>query len=214
MKQDYDESSTGVNLLWNGAGGNVFAIPRLAIDGFVGPQVTLGGSAGYISRSGTTKTSSVTTLSGSGSSMSTNNDDDLPDVSAFVLSPRLGVVVTVGPKVALWLRGGVTYFQTSVESKSVLRSVSGDPAITTQKKTETSGTALTLDAQLVIVPVDHVGITIGPVFDVGLDGSTKTTSTRTTPASGFSDAQTDTTVTDGDLKQSNYGVAAGLIAFF
>jgi hypothetical protein len=214
VKQDYDESSTGVNLLWNGAGGNVFAIPRLAIDGFVGPQVTLGGSVGYISRSGTSKTSSVTKLSSSSSSTSTSTDDDLPDVSAFALSPRLGVVVTLGPKVALWLRGGVTYFQTSVESKSVLRSTNGDPNTTTQTKTETSGTALTLDAQLVIVPVDHVGITIGPVFDVGLDGSTKTTSTTTTPATGFSSAETDTAVTDGDLKQSNYGVAAGLIAFF
>src|SRR5439155_17371307 len=120
---------------------------------------------------------------------------DLPDVSAFVLSPRLGVVVTLGPKVALWLRGGVTYFQTTVESTTTTRpATSGDPTITRQSKAETSGTAATLDAQLVIVPVDHVGITLGPVLDIGLGGSTKTTASMTSRTGSSTSARTDSAV--------------------
>jgi hypothetical protein len=217
LTENYDESATGVNLLWNGGASNVFAIPRIAIDGFVAPQVTLGGSAGFMSRSGSTKTARVATAPGSTTRLSSNSDDDLPDVTAFVVSPRLGVVVPLGPKVALWMRGGVTYFQTSLESTAVDPPVSsGDPTITTKVSGETSGTAATFDAQLVIVPIDHVGITIGPVFDIALAGSTKTTTTITaTTGSGFSrTTETQTAVKDGDLMQSNYGAAAGLIAFF
>jgi len=215
VKQDADETSTSANLLWNGGATNVFAIPRLAIDGFVGPQITLGGSAGYMSRGGSTKTSTVTTTSGSRTPLSTSADDDLPDVSGFVLSPRLGVVVTLGPRAALWLRGGITYFQTSLESTAVSRpTMSGDPTVTTKVSAEMSGVAVTLDAQLVFVPIDHVGITIGPVFDIGVDGSTKTTTTTTTAFGGSSSPSTLTVVTDGDLKQSNYGAAAGIVAFF
>jgi hypothetical protein len=213
VKDDVEESSTGVNLLWNGGASNVFAIPRLAIDGFVAPMVTLGGSAGYMSRGGSTKTTSVRTISGSSSSDTTHSDDDLPNVSAFVVSPRLGVVLLLGPKVALWLRGGVTYFQTSLDSTSVTPPTSsGGTTITTKVSAETSGVAATLDAQLVIVPVDHVGITIGPVFDIGLGGSTKTTTTVTASSGGVSSTQT--AIQDGDLTQSNYGAAAGIVAFF
>jgi len=209
-----DDSSTGVNLLWNAGAGNVFAIPRLAIDAFVAPQVTLGGSAGYMSRGGSTKSTSVTTTPGSRST-ATSDDNDLPDVSAFVLSPRLGVVVTLGPRAALWLRGGITYFQTSLESTTIHRPTPTDNSTTTVKVSgETSGTAATFDAQLVFVPMDHVGITIGPVFDIGLGGHTKTTTTTTIASSSSSISETDTAVTDGDLTQSNYGASAGIIAFF
>jgi hypothetical protein len=119
--------------------------------------------------------------------------------------------------VALWLRGGVTYFQTSLESTTVDRPIStGDTTFTTKVSSETSGTAATFDAQFVIVPIDHVGITIGPVFDIALAGSTKTTTTQTATATsgGSTVTQTQTGVRDGDLKQSNYGAAAGIIAFF
>jgi hypothetical protein len=209
-----DESSTNVNLLWSGTGSNVFAIPRLAIDAFVTPQVTFGGSAGYMSQGGSTKTASITTIQGS-NPISTNEDNDLPDVSAFVLSPRVGLVVSLGPQLALWLRGGLTYFHTSVDStKSTPPAFSGDPIITTKVSKETSGTAATLDAQLVFVPIDHVGITIGPLVDIGLGGSTKTTVTITGTTGSFGSTDTQTTTTDGDLTQSNYGVAGGILAFF
>jgi hypothetical protein len=210
VKEDVEVSTTGVNLLWNGGASNVFAIPRLAIDAFVGPQVTLGGSAGFLSRGGSTKTSTVTT-SGSSTSRSTSSNDDLPDVSAFVVSPRLGVVIALGPKAALWLRGGVTYYSASVESTTVSPPLSsGDPTITTKRTAETSGTAATFDAQLVLMPIDHVGITIGPVFDIGLGGSTKTTTTTTS-----SDSTASQTINrEGDLTESNYGAAAGILAFF
>jgi hypothetical protein len=212
VKQDVDESSTGLNLLWNAGASNPFAIPRLAIDGFVGPQVTLGGSAGYISRGGHNKTTSSVTVPGSGTTSSID-DNDLPDVSAFVLSPRLGVVITLGPKVAFWLRGGVTYFQTSLDStRTAPPTTSGGPTTTSKVEGEASGTAITLDGQLVIVPIDHVGITLGPVLDIGVGGSTKTTTVTTTGSAGSS--QTTTRTTEGDVTQSNYGAAAGIVAFF
>jgi hypothetical protein len=217
--ENIDRSSTNVDLLWNGGGANPFAIPRLAIDFFVASQVTLGGSAGYMSRSGSSKTSSVVKSSSSGSSISASSDDDLPDTSAFVFSPRLGVVLTLGPSVALWLRGGVTYFHSSEDSTTTLgpdMSLDGLKH-TTKTSTETSGTAATLDAQLVLVPMDHVGITIGPVFDFALGGSIKSTITDTatgTGAFGTTNTSTTTTNTEGDLSHSNYGVAAGIVAFF
>jgi hypothetical protein len=209
LKNEAEETATRVNLLWNGGASNVFAIPRLAIDGFVAPQVTIGGSAGYLSGSGTSKTTSTATSSGA--SVSISNSDDLPDASAFVVSPRLGVVIALGPGAALWLRGGITYYQTSVESTTTSPPTSSGGSTITRKITaEASGTAATFDAQIVFVPVDHVGITVGPVFDIGLGGSTKTTTLTST--SGTSTTQT--VVTEGDITQSNYGGAAGIVAFF
>jgi hypothetical protein len=208
LKNELEQSETNVNLLWNGGASNVFAIPRLAIDGFVAPQVTLGGSAGYLSRGGTSKATSSATSSGA--SVSISNSDDLPDVSAIVISPRLGVVLPLGPGAALWLRGGITYYQTSGESTTTAPPTSSGGSTTKRKITaEASGTAATFDAQLVFVPVEHVGITLGPVFDIGLGGSTKTITETSSPGSS-----TQTVVTEGDLTQSNYGGAAGIVAFF
>jgi hypothetical protein len=123
-------------------------------------------------------------------------------------------VIPLGPRAALWLRGGVTYFSGSSESTTNSPPASsGQATATTNTSIDTSGTAVTLDAQVVLMPIDHVGIMFGPVLDIGVAGSTKTTSTSTS-SSGSSSSFTQTFVSEGDVKQSNYGAAVGIVAFF
>ena len=203
-----EASGTMVNVLWSntalgsGGGSNHFAMPRLSIDGFVAPNVTLGGSVGFISISGSAKASVKSTGSPGTSSSS---DRDFPDTTAFIVSPRIGGVVMAGERVAFWLRGGITYFHSSSESTTTQPSgINGMTSVTTT--TTSDGTALTIDPQIVILPADHVGLTIGPAIDVGLGGSTET---KTTPA-----PTSLASPPAADSKISSYGAAAGLLVFF
>ncbi len=182
-----------VNLLWGssssgGSGINQYAIPRLGIDAFIG-SLTLGGSIGFVSSTGSSK---WTATSSSGVTLATQAD--LPDVTRVMITPRIGYVFVTGEHIAIWLRGGFTYFSSSVE-EDIGNSTGG---ITRVKRTG-SGTSLTLDPQLVILPVPHAGITFGPVLDIGLGGSLE------------SDEAGAVTV---DTNESTYGVGAGLLLYF
>jgi hypothetical protein len=203
-----EASGTLVNVLWgngavSGGGINVFAVPKFSIDAFVGPQVTLGGSVGFMVTGGSSKTT-TRPLSGGGAEMT--SERDYPDSTAFMVTPRIGVIVPVGPRGALWLRGGFTYYHSTTESTSPTSSSTS--ATTVKTTTDVDGTALTFDPVLVLFPIDHVGITLGPVLDIGIDGSSESSQ------SSSGSFATPPPSIKGDLKQSNYGGAAGMLVFF
>jgi hypothetical protein len=211
VKVDAEGSGTQVNLLWGssgtgGGGENPFAVPRLAIDFFVGNGVTVGGSFGFASTSGSSK--STTHRFSQGSSTSIDKNADLPDISSFVVAPRFGVVVPAGKQVAFWLRGGVTYFHSSSEETETTPATSSGGGTSTKTTGSSSGTALTFEPTLVIMPAPHVGLTLGPVFDIGLEGSAEAEGTATQGGTSVTFRAT------GDQKFSSYGGAAGLLVFF
>jgi hypothetical protein len=177
-------SGTDVSFLGSGGVSNVFGVPRVAMDGMFANGLTLGGSISYMVTSG----KEDVLLNGEKQSV------DDPTRSVFIFAPRIGFVFEASPVVGVWLRGGVSRIANSIEAQSI--SSSGQSS-STLKSTMTV-VDLTLDPQLLITPVPHVGITLGAVFDIGVGGNTETSSG---------------TATDRyDVKQSSYGVTAGVVA--
>jgi hypothetical protein len=146
-------STTGISLLWgnNAAGDNsvpVSAIPRLSFDYFVIDGLTVGGSLGYYTSSGTTKSGGVSS--------------DLPNTSGFAFAPRVGYALMFTDMIGFWPRGGLTYWQGKSET------------VGTNKTTTTiSGFDVNIEVPFVISPTPHFAFTVGPLLDLGLSGSYK-----------------------------------------
>jgi hypothetical protein len=185
-----EESGTDVSLL--SAGGfleNPFSIPRVGVDYMFGNGLTIGGSLGYMVTSGESEDKD---------SDGTTRTQDRPTVDIFLFAPRLGVFIGATPKLGIWLRGGVTRLGLSSERNRD----NGDGTMTRTTSTATF-VDVTLDPQLVISPVPHVGITVGPTLDIGVSGSSETSGNTSTSGS-----------VDTELTASSYGVTAGLVALF
>ena len=157
-----ETNSTLVNLLW--AIGDPSApsiVPRLAIDGVVGPGVTLGGSIGYVSFAGETTDAGTT--------------QDNPTQAFFVFNPRVGYIASLSDVISLWPRLGFAYAANSLDFEDSVSGVSIDRTVTL--------TFLTIDPVLVIHPIPHVGFLIGPVIDISLSGSTDASVSGAPPGS-------------------------------
>jgi len=152
----------------------------------VGGGLTVGGSIGYVSRTGTTKQTKPTE--------SPETDD--PDFSAYALAPRVGYALPLSDGLSLWPRGGFTYYGAKTKSS--------DAATNTSRETTATGLQLNIDAMFVFAPVEGFGLMIGPVLDFGLSGKVdrKTTPDPATP-------QPDVT-----FKEMNLGFASGIVGWF
>jgi hypothetical protein len=184
-------SGTSWNLLWGRSGdvlqSDPLVIPRVGFDYFVAEHWSVGGSLGYMSSSGEQK--NETRPPGHQLTRS-----DLPDISIFAFAPRAGFAYMFGKVVGIWPRAGITYLGANVDS------------YTAGNRFETSIHLWNVNVEglLVITPLEHVAITVGPVIDIGLTGSSKTSRT---PAPTVPDPEHDVTL-------HNYGVAAGLLMYF
>jgi hypothetical protein len=192
-------NGTDIHLLWgadidltdggpSGTNADFYSIPRIGFDYVAIPSLTLGGSVGYFHQSSSReRTSNGTTVS-----------RDLPTGWGFLVSPRVGYIIGLSPLLAIWPRGGVTYFY----AKSSSTNDSG----TTTTKVSLNGFAVSLDPQLVISPVPHFGFTVGPVADIPLAGNVRTESTNTNTST--------TTSTDTSTKITNLGLVVGMLGYF
>ncbi len=178
---------SGLDVSFLGATGsnNAFGLPRVGFDGMFSNGLTLGGSLSYV----VTSSKHDTVQSGSN-----NTSVDDPSVSYFVFAPRVGVMFAATPSVGIWLRGGITRISASSEATNT------DPNTNTTSTSTSTLTLVdvTLDPQIVISPVPHVGITLGVPIDIGLSGSVETAGSSQNP----------------DILASSYGVSAGLAAIF
>jgi hypothetical protein len=192
-------SGTGINLLWGGdaAVGSpnapVYSIPRLGIDYLVIGGLTVGGAIGYFHRSGSQES---TAMNGVTTSV------DLPSGNGFLFHPRAGYIFDFTPLLSVWARGGFTYYWDKSEGTVRIGQLTGTA------KTSNDGLALTIDPQLVITPVPHVGFMVGPMFDLPLAGSQKGELTGTVGN------VTTTTTTEANRKITNWGISAGVLAYF
>ena len=180
---EVERSGTDVSFLSSGNSPNVFGIPRVAFDGMLSNGLTLGGSLSYLVTSGKTESKNNGNTLGSA---------DTPTDSIFVIAPRIGVVIPASETVGLWLRGGISRIAMSSKTTGSVGTSIVDV------KTTVTLVDFTLDPQLLICPVPHVGVTLGALLDIGLSGS----------------RETDGSDSNSDIKASSYGVTAGLVAMF
>jgi hypothetical protein len=153
---------------------NPYAIPRVGADAALGNGFTLGGNLGFAITSGTEK--------------SGDSERRLVDTSTFALGARLGYLLAPTETIAIWLRGGPEYFSSSRDDSDA------------GKEVESFGFALSLDPQLVLTPVPHAAILVGPLIGVGVWGESET-----------SDGVAAFTTTS---RSSSFGVTGGLALFF
>ena len=164
-------------------GVSAYSIPRIGFDYFVIDRLSVGGSLMFVT------TSSETEQDVGGVSASA----DGPSNTTFVFAPRVGYAFMFNEMIGIWPRAGFTYYSSSTEVES---------PVGTAENNE-NGLALALEGLFVIAPINHVGFTVGPTFDIGLTGGVTTKAA----APGSVEQEADKKVTD-------IGVNAGLMVWF
>lgn len=182
-------STTSLNLLWNGSVNglqDVYDVPRLGIDYGLAPHITIGGNV-------------FATIPMSSKQSATDNNttvtQDGDKTSAFGLAARVGYVMPLGPKLALWARGGLGYSRIGVTSP---RNNPGD-----SRYESLSQLGINLEPQLVISPGPHVGIMVGLVADIPVTGTDHTERTNNNV----------TTSEDFDASALHIGLSVSLIGW-
>jgi hypothetical protein len=184
------ESRTNIALLWpplSALSYSPYQIPHASLDFIVPGGVSVGGSLGFITGSGTHKTEAAN----GGASV----ERDAPSVTILTFAPRVGYALGLAPSIAFWPRGGITYYSIKSDSTNMI----GTNSIDT--KTTISGLGLNLEANFVLFVADHFGIVGGPVLDLPLSG---TESVESSPQVGAAQP-------DQKMKFSNYGLSIGLL---
>jgi hypothetical protein len=211
-KQTNFANQTSISLLWGSASGpalgpagsaipsasaiqTFFTVPRVGVDYVLAHHVTVGGDAAiYFTLGGnagadTTNNAGVTTTSSNGT----------PSVLVFGLAPRGGYILTLNDMFSLWLRGGFSYFISS------LKNTAGPANAQITTTFTTNQFALDLDPQLVITPFPHVGFTAGVTADIPLAGGV---AQDTTPAGGA------TTTVSAFSSVLYFGITGGMLVYF
>jgi hypothetical protein len=152
---------------------NPYAVPRVSLDGVLARTFTVGGSIGFFATAGERDTGS--------------SRPNLPAVTGFALHARFGYLLVPSATSAVWLRAGPEYFGGSYDDSVA------------QVEMVTRGLALTLDPQLVITPVPHAAILVGPLINLGVWGSYE----RRVPSRSE----------EIDFTISNLGVTGGIALF-
>jgi hypothetical protein len=146
--------SSNFNLLFanNGtAAGPSPAGARFAFDFVPIDSLTVGGTIGYYTTSGST---TIPNAAGT-----TSTQTDLADFSGYLIAPRVGYAFHVSDLITLWPRAAFQYWSWTEQTKGVA-------AI----ETHLYGTDVVLDGLLVVTPVPHLGFTVGPFLEVPLGG--------------------------------------------
>jgi hypothetical protein len=179
------ESSSGLGFFWGGTPGysigtlngtlpNVFTIPRLGFDYTIIPNVTIGGDIAVFFTLGGSQ-STETTNNGGGTQTTSTSE---PKTTIFGIAPRGGYILHVNDLLAVWLRGGVSYYTATLKQSQTNNNT------TTTTSINVDQFALDLDPQLVITPLPHFGFTVGLTGDIPLTGGNSTkVSTNTTSQS-------------------------------
>jgi hypothetical protein len=152
---------------------NPYAVPRIAVDGVLGRTWTLGGSIGFSATAG---------------EIDDGSSRDMPRVFEFALHGRLGYLLAPRATLGVWLRAGPEFIRGSYDDTA------------TQVEEVTEALAITIDPQLVITPVPHAAILVGPLLNIGIWGSYE----RRFP----------THSEEIDYAISNLGVTGGVALFF
>jgi hypothetical protein len=171
ISEELDTETTSIAFLANDPA-TPFAIPRVGFDFFVIDGLSLGGFFGYMS-------------SETESSFGNVDTDESNDLILF--GARIGYAFMFSDVVGIWPRGGFSYLGVDIENED------GD-------QTEFSVFALSAEAMLVIAPVEHAAILLGPTMDFTVSGEGD--------VSGAVDADLE------DVKVNTFGLQAGVALWF
>ena len=158
-------------------------LPRLSVDRRWGNGLSLGLVFSYAARGAKQSTNSV-------------SEQDLPSSESALAGARLGWMMPLAGNVALWLRGGPTW---ATRSSSDLTSEPGELLTVSSQYW-----ALAVEPQLVVMPLRHLGLSIGAAADIGFDGEHKLAYAG--GSQPYLDRMNETV--------STYGFTAGLFALF
>lgn len=192
-----DTSATTVSFLGRGLGAGPASLPRVGFDYFFTQSMSLGLSLTYGSRSATDEINGTTVM---GMTVVPFAQEIDTTETLFVIAPRFGYAFAFSDLLGLWARGALTYTRFGVERQA--RTLAPGTGISEDSETTVSAFGLAVDAQLVIAPIDHVAIGVGPLFEIAPIGDFDTNDT-TDPAS-----------IDGEASILSLGIAAGLIVWF
>ena len=173
---DTETTTTNIGLGTNLALHSPFVQPQFGFDVFVIDRLSVGAALSYWQATGEQEQG--------------GQSQDLTDISLFRVTPRVGFGMMFTDILGLWARGGLTYYNLSTEDND------GD-------KTSLNGLAVTLEGLLMISPVDHVGIHLGPTFDIGITGEQESD-----PADPGQPGQS------ADTTHRQFGAMAGLSVWF
>jgi hypothetical protein len=179
------ENATSIALLWGQEPGpnlggitDPHTVPRVAFDYTVIDHLTIGGSlvlAFGLGGKNETKTGNVT------------RSTDSPTTTLIGISPRVGYVIPVGDILAIWPRGGFTFYSASAKTKQE----QNNNTVTTT--TTASQLSLDLDPQLA-----------GPLVNIPLTGS----------ASVKTESGGTTREVSNDLSIFHMGISTGIGGWF
>lgn len=132
-------------------------IDRLTVGGFVALGFGLGGSNSQEVVTGNTRNTSEASAGGG---------------TLVGLGPRVGYILPLSDVLAVWLRGGFSFYSLSN------RNYEDDNNNRVKVSTTTTSFSIDLDPQLAIVPVEHFYFGVGPLVNIPVAGSRNITSDR------------------------------------
>lgn len=198
---------TGISFLWGAVTStnvatpagqelpiNFFTIPRAGFDYVILPNFTIGGDLALYFTLGSGASEKTTDTSGVTTTVSEGNGGLL----TFGIAPRAGYVLRLSHLISFWLRGGLSFYTETVDS----RKLNNQGAFT---RDGIDQFALDLDPQFVITPVAHLGLTAGLTADVPLAGEISEKNFTGTGSSTESSAGSSIFF---------FGATVGLIGFF
>lgn len=198
VKHKETNSGTSMSFLWGNdrdVAFKVHTVPRVGFDFTIIDRLTLGGSVAVAFGLGGSTTTTTTAPNGN----SVEQKADSPNTTVVGVQPRVGYILPIGDVLALWLRGGFAFY--SVSSKT---SDTNNQGVEITQKDSGTLFSLDLDPQLMIVPMEHFFINVGPLINFPLAGSLD----HTTSGGGT------TVTTSNDLTQWHIGISAGLGGWF
>jgi hypothetical protein len=137
-----------------------FTFPRLALDAFVAPNLSVGAALGVFYAS---ETFVALALTDSGRSF-----------KGVVFAPRVGYVARLSPGIAVWPRVGISIIYISSDNTTGGVSTSSDSF---------NLIAATVEVPVVLAVAPRVAVTLGPTFDYTFSGASKTKPTSTSAGS-------------------------------
>jgi hypothetical protein len=199
------QNGSSISLLWGnnailgggpgglaGGGGNptFYTTPRVGFDYVLIPNLTLGGDLFVFFTTG----GSQTTKTGN-----TSVSNDLPSGNAFGIVPRVGYIIGLSEPLAIWLRGGFSFYHAGTSQDSNV--------CDNQSNTASANlVGLDIDPQLVISPIPHFAFTAGPAIDFGFAGNLSTSRPGTNC--------NQTVSTSVGYTAYNFGITGGLLGWF
>jgi hypothetical protein len=153
-------TQTSLSLLWASTPPQevFFTVPRVGFDYVLVRNVTVGGDVAIYGTLGSHASTKTELDSGQTVSTSVGNDG----MFVFGIAPRGGYILRLTGLLAVWLRGGFSFYTSTASSPKA--------ADGTHTHDGVNQFALDIDPQLVITFVRHFGLTAGITSDIPLAG--------------------------------------------